>query len=48
LPGRSITCKINGIEVATGAGAAPDGGRIGWQSEGSPIHLRNVMIKVLD
>lgn len=44
----AITCKINGIEVATGTGADPDQGAIGWQSEGTKIRLRNVRIKVLD
>lgn len=44
----TIACKINGIEVASGTGADPDRGSIGWQSEGSTIHLRNVRIKVLD
>lgn len=44
----TIACKINGIEVASGIGADPDRGAIGWQSEGSKIHLRNVRIKVLD
>jgi hypothetical protein len=45
--GDQITCKINGVEVATGTGAMPDGGRIGWQSEGSPIQFRNIQIKKL-
>jgi hypothetical protein len=44
----SIACKINGIEVARGTGADPDRGQIGWQSEGRPIRLRNLMIKKLD
>jgi hypothetical protein len=43
-----ITCTINGVEVATGTGADPDGGRIGWQSEGSLIRFRNVKIRTLD
>src|SRR5262249_19172655 len=43
-----ITCKINGIEVASGSGASPAEGRIGWQSEGSVIRFRNVKIKTLD
>ena len=36
----AITCLMNGIEVARGAGADPDRGRIGWQSEGAPIRFR--------
>lgn len=44
----AITCTINGIEVASGKGADPDSGSIGWQSEGSKIRLRNIRIKVLD
>jgi hypothetical protein len=44
----AIVCKINGIEVASGTGAEPDRGAIGWQSEGSRIRLRNIRIKVLD
>jgi hypothetical protein len=43
-----ITCTINGIEVATGTGAVPDSGSIGWQSEGRPIRFRNLLIKKLD
>jgi hypothetical protein len=43
-----IVCKINGVEVAKGTGAAPDHGTIGWQSEGKPIKFRNMMIKPLD
>ncbi|MDR3637222.1 MAG: DUF1080 domain-containing protein [Isosphaeraceae bacterium] len=44
----AIACKINGIEVASGIGADPDSGAIGWQSEGTKIHLRKIRIKVLD
>jgi hypothetical protein len=44
----SITCKINGVEISSGTGATIDSGPIGWQSEGAPIRLRNVMIKKLD
>ncbi len=31
-----------------GAGADPDHGPIGWQSEGAPIRFRNLKIKTLD
>jgi hypothetical protein len=44
----ALTCKINGVEVATGTGSTIDSGPIGWQSEGAPIRLRNLMIKRLD
>jgi hypothetical protein len=43
----SITCTINGVEVCRGAGASPDRGSIGWQSEGRPIRFRNLKIKTL-
>lgn len=42
-----ITSTINGIEVARGAGAAPDRGHIGWQIEGGPIQFRGIRIKRL-
>jgi hypothetical protein len=45
--GDSITCTINGIEVAQGTGADPAAGRIGWQSEGGVIKFRKIMIKPL-
>jgi hypothetical protein len=44
----TLISTINGIEVARGAGAVPDGGPIGWQSEGRPIRFRNLMIQPLD
>ncbi len=44
----SIVCEINGVEVSRGTGAEPDRGVIGWQSEGNPIHFRNIKIKVID
>ncbi|HEV3168241.1 MAG TPA: DUF1080 domain-containing protein [Isosphaeraceae bacterium] len=43
----AIVCKINGIEVARGTGGTPDEGYIGLQSEGRPIHFRNIAIKTL-
>ncbi len=43
----AITLKINGIEYASGVGAAPDHGAIGWMYEGSPIRFRNLRIKKL-
>jgi hypothetical protein len=44
----AITCTINGTQVATGTGASPDHGPIGFQSEGRPIRFRNLTIKPLD
>jgi hypothetical protein len=46
--GDTIVCKINGKEIARGTGCTVDSGPIGWQSEGAPIRIRNVMIKKLD
>jgi hypothetical protein len=42
----SITVRMNGLEIASGAKAKPAGGAIGWQSEGRPIEFRNIRIKV--
>ena len=44
----TIVCKINGLEVSRGTGSTIDSGPIGWQSEGAPIRLRNVLIKKRD
>jgi hypothetical protein len=44
----TIVCRINGIEVASATGATVDSGPIGWQSEGAPLRIRNVMIKIRD
>ena len=46
--GGTIVCKINGVEVSRGTGCTIESGPIGWQSEGAPIRLRNVMIKPRD
>ena len=43
----SISCVLNGIEVAQGEGASPDRGAIGWQSEGKPIRFREIKIRLL-
>jgi hypothetical protein len=43
----AITLKVNGVEYASGIGAAPDHGAIGWMFEGSPIRFRNLKIKKL-
>jgi len=44
----TLACTINGIEVSSGTDATIESGPIGWQSEGTPIRLRNLMIKPLD
>jgi hypothetical protein len=44
----TITLKVNGVEYASGVGADPDRGQIGWMFEGSPIRFRNLKIKKLD
>ena len=44
----AVVCLINGTEVCRGTGAVPNEGRIGWQSEGSLIQLRNITIQPLD
>ena len=43
----TISCVLNGIEVARGEGATPDRGSIGWQSEGKPIRFREIKIRPL-
>lgn len=43
-----LTCTLNGVVVTRGKGASPDRGRIGWQSEGVPIHFRKITIRSLD
>jgi len=43
----AITCTMNGQKVATGTGADPSEGRIGFQSEGTPIQFRFLRIKDL-
>ncbi len=42
-----LTSKINGIQVSTGKGELTEG-PIGWQSEGTELHFKNIRIKVLD
>jgi hypothetical protein len=44
----SIVVTVNGVEVARGTGANPDGGPIGWQSEGSPVRFRRIEIRAFD
>jgi hypothetical protein len=44
----AIAVKVNGVEYASGVGATPDRGQIGWMFEGSPIRFRNLKIKTLD
>jgi hypothetical protein len=42
-----LTAKVNGIEVSTGKGELTEGA-IGIQSEGAELHLKNIVIKVMD
>ena len=44
----AITSTINGVQVATGTGASPAEGPIGFQSEGAPIRFRYLRIKPLE
>ena len=44
----AMTCVLNGVEVTRGKNPSPDHGQIGWQSEGSPIRFRKLMIKAND
>lgn len=41
----AITCTVNGMEVATGKGADPSQGPIGFQSEGAPMRFRFLRVK---
>ncbi len=43
----TVSCSINGVEISRANGAVPHEGRIGWQSEGSAIHLRKITIQAL-
>lgn len=40
----TVTVKLNGVEVASGKGDITEG-PIGFQSEGSEVHFRNIRIK---
>jgi len=42
----SITAKINGTEVSSGKGPLTEG-MIGFQSEGSAVHFKNIKVKEL-
>ena len=44
--GSEISAKINGTEVSSGKGELTEG-FIGFQSEGSPVHFRNIKIRLL-
>ena len=44
----TITLKVNGVEYASGVGATPDRGQIGWMFEGSPIRFKNLKIRKLE
>ncbi|MDB5351139.1 MAG: hypothetical protein JWN86_2386 [Planctomycetota bacterium] len=43
-----MTCTVNGVTVASGSGASPDEGTIGFQAEGSPIRFRFLRIKKMN
>ena len=43
----ALTAKINGIEVSSGKGELTEG-QIGFQSEGTELHFKNIKIKVMD
>jgi hypothetical protein len=40
----TVIVKLNGVEVASGKGDITEG-PIGFQSEGSEVHFRNIKIK---
>jgi hypothetical protein len=42
-----ISSKINGLAISTGKSELMEG-PIGWQSEGTELHFKNIMIKVLE
>lgn len=44
----AVSCELNGARVASGKGAKPSEGPIGWQSEGAPIRFRKIRIQTLD
>ncbi len=46
--GGNITVTLNGVVVNRGTGAFPPEGNVCLQSEGWPVHYRNVEIKELD
>ena len=41
----SISCTMNGQKIATGTGASPSEGTIGFQAEGAPIRFRYLRLK---
>jgi hypothetical protein len=43
-PDGTLTVKVNGVLVSTGETVLKEG-PIGWQSEGSEVHFRNIQIK---
>jgi hypothetical protein len=42
-----LIAKVNGVVVAEGQTENPTEGQLGWQSEGTPIDFRNIVIKEL-
>ncbi len=43
-PDGTVLVKVNGVEVASGKTALTEG-PIGWQSEGTEVHFKNIQIK---
>jgi hypothetical protein len=43
-PDGSVSVSVNGMLVATGKTALTEG-PVGWQSEGSEVHFRNIHIR---
>ena len=46
--GDTISCTMNGVKIASGSGATPNEGQIGFQAEGAPIRFRFLRVKSLD
>ncbi len=44
----AITCTMNGVKIASGTGATPSEGPIGFQAEGAPIRFRHLRVKTTD
>ena len=44
----AITCTMNGQKIATGTGASPSEGPIGFQAEGAPMRFRHLRVKTTD
>jgi len=40
-----LTAKINGVLVCEGEAEGASEGPLGWQSEGTPIEFKNIIVK---